>query len=98
MDNDQKMRFFNELCNMVNTGDFSAYLSHVKIVLHSNKAGTVCKVEDARSNQLLNHGFKIVEKVVYCRVRACGMFETVDYQSGFKAGASCGTDQARFLL
>ncbi len=76
----------------MNTRQIPDYVKRGKVLLLSKKAGIVCKPEDSRCINLLNHTFKVMEIVIRTRMEASGMFETGNYQAGFKKGVSCGTD------
>ena len=38
-----------------------------------------------------------MEKAIYFKIANSGIFNTGDYQQGFKTGGSCGVDHARLL-
>lgn len=48
-------------------------------MLLSKKAGAVCPIEDTRGIQLLSFLFKVVEKIVYTKAQASGVFNTGEY-------------------
>jgi hypothetical protein len=81
----------------MNTGSTPAWMKTAKILQIAKKAGSVCTLQESRSIQLLNHCFKIMEKVTNKNVVTSGVFTTGSYQAGFKIGGSCGYDQTRLL-
>jgi hypothetical protein len=81
----------------MNSGLYPAWLKEAKLMLLSKKAGAVCAIEDTRGIQLLSFLFKVVEKIVYTKAQASGVFNTGEYQAGFKKGRSCQTDQVRLM-
>ena len=64
---------------MMNTNTFPKYMKEAKVIMLSKKAGSVCALEETRCIQLLTHTYKIIEKVLYRRIRNSVMFETGDY-------------------
>lgn len=82
---------------MMNEFHIPAYLKKARLMLLSKKSGACCKISDTRGIQLLTFAFKVIDTVIYKRVIASGIFNTGNYQAGFKAGHSCKTDQTKLL-
>jgi hypothetical protein len=88
----ERKRFCTEIATMMNTRSIPDYLKIAKCMLLSKKSGIVCKPEESRCINLLNHTFKVMEIVIKTRMDDSPYFATGEYQAGFKKGASCGTD------
>ena len=92
-----KTRMVSQLTEMMNEFNIPSYLKKAKLMLLSKKSGACCKISDTRGIQILTFAFKVIDTVIYKRVMASGIFNTGNYQAGFKAGHSCKTDQTKLL-
>ena len=60
----ERRRFCTEIAAMMNGRTIPDYIKIAKVLLLSKKAGIVCKPEDSRCINLLNHTFKVMEIAV----------------------------------
>jgi hypothetical protein len=96
-DDKKKTKFATEMAEILNSGIIPDYLKEAGSFLLSKKDGVVCPLEETRCIQLLPHALKIMEKAIYAKMVQSKIFETGQYQTGFKAGSSCGVAQSEII-